>query len=174
MDIIGSILTGIFASVAASVLFLFCLLKLRPKIEISPYIAVTQEQDGKMVYRLKIVNLTRRPIINIQCRLLVTKSRNVPDGIMLTSDRISLKTEHVFQIPRYRKKDKEAHYARRFICYEDIDSLWQDQSGNYLRFVIMATDSLSGFSRVFSREFHTKKNCLIEGSHRFGNSLDIL
>jgi len=173
ITMIESILTGIFSSLVASALFLFCLVKLRPKIEISPYISLIVEDNGKKVYRFKIINRTRRPIINVQCRLLLTISRNVPDGMMLRSKRIKLHVEHVFQIPKYDKKDKEARYARRFICYKDIDSLWEDQEGKYLRFVILATDSFSGFSKVFYKEFLSKKDCLIEGDHRFGDSLEI-
>lgn len=173
MSIVGFILTGVFSSIAASALFLWYLIKMRPNIEISPCIAMTKEEGGKPVYRLKIVNRTPRPIINVHCQLLVTQGRTVPGGIMLTGKQIKLTQDHVFQIPKFDVKEKDAHYARRFICREDIDSLWQDESGSYLRFVIMATDSFTGFSRVFSQEFHTKRNCLVEGSHKFGNSLDI-
>ena len=174
MGMISSILVGVLSSFVASALFLFCLFRVRPKIVISPHIAVTTEPDGKKMYRLKIVNKTIRPIVNIHCRLLLSQPKNVPDGIMITSDRIPLKAEHVFEIPRYDIRNKEANYARRFVCDENIEAIWQGQDGSYLKFTVMASDSLSGFSKVFTKEFHTKKNCIVEGSHRFGDSLEIL
>jgi len=174
MDAFLSVVIGAISSLAASGLFLFCLFKLRPNIMISPYIAISKSSEGSNEYRFKIINKTSRPIINLRVRIFVSNRKNVPDGVMVHNKRIPLAIEDVFQMPRYDLNDKNADYARRFICKEDINSLWEDKNGCTLKIIVMATDSLSGFSKVFIKEYHTKKNTLVEGSHRFGDSLEIL
>ena len=174
MDVWQTILVGILSSMFASVLFLTCLFRLQPKIGISPLIGISREHDKGKIYKFKIINYTRRPIINVRFSLSTSCPVNVPDGVIVSSKSIRLEKDYVFQIPKFSKRDKDAQYARRIKCREDLDAIWKDQNGNTLKFIVMATDSLSGFSKVFTREFHTKKNTLVEGNHRFGNSLDVL
>ena len=172
-EILVGILTGVLSSLVASSLFLFILLRLRPKIEISPYIAVQERKKGT-AYIIKIINKTQREIIDIQSELVVATPINVMDGTITTIKRLKLETPNSFYMNKYDKKDRNAEYAGRYLTYEDIDLKWPDDSVSYLQFRILAKDSLSGFSNYFHHSFYVKENCLIKGSHKFGDNLDIL
>ena len=172
-SLVGSVIIGVISSLTASAAFLFVLFRFRPNIEISPYIAVGTALDGNPHYRLKIINRAPRKIVNVRVRLLVCNRASVPGGFITNNQAVRLKTSEVFHIGKYSKKDKSAEYAYRFVCYEDLESLWVEGRGNHMKFRIIATDSLTGFSKVFYRRFHIKRTTLIPGSHEFGDSLEV-
>lgn len=167
-----SILLGILSSLAASFVFLFCLSRLRPNIAVSSFISYREDEKGKR-YAFKIINKTSRPIINVRCRLSVVSPKAVPGGLVFNNKSIRLEREEVFMIDKYDKKDKDANYAWRFLCREDIDSEWKEGDGSYLIFRVIATDSLSGLSSYHSYRFYTKRDSIKLGSHRFGDCLQV-
>ncbi len=167
-----SIILGILSSLAASFVFLLCISRLRPRIEISPNISYREDEKGKR-YVFKILNKTSRPIINVRCRLNVVSPKAVPGGLVFNNKNVRLERDEVFLIDKYDKKDKDANYAWRFVCREDIDSEWTEGNGSYLIFRVMATDSLSGLSKYYCHRFYTKRDSIKTGSHRFGDSLQV-
>lgn len=168
-----SIVIGILSSLIASIVFLFFISRLRPKIIISKTIAKGQSSEGKTIYRIKIINKTRRSIINIKAQLHLMTPSVVPGGIILKSKEILLKRSDPMEISRFDHKDIEGRYAFHFVTYEDLEALWLDDVHSYLRFRIFAMDSLSGFGKVFTQDYHTKRNSLICGDFEFGYSLKI-
>ena len=86
---------------------------------------------------------------------------------------IPLKASKIMEISKFDLKDKNAEYAHRFSTNEFIENLWEDDTHSFLRFKISATDSLSGFGRVFHKDYHIKKNSINRGVHEFGNSFEI-
>jgi len=145
--------------------------RLKPRIEISPYIAIEQDNEGNF-YTFKIANKSKRPIINLKADLSLAKSTNVTDGPIYEMWPISLRRDQVFEISGYSSKDRDADYALRFVTKTDLNKLWENDA-DIIRFRVMATDSLSGFSKCFLKEFRMKRNCLKEGTHRWGTNLDI-
>ena len=151
---------------------MYFLSRLRPKLQISPFIAFSDDEKGKY-YVFKIINKTPRPIINIKCRLTLVTPKSVPGGLVFTNEPLKLQREETFSIDKFDKKDKDANYAWRFVCREDIGSAWEEKNGSYLIFRVLATDSLSSLSKYFSQRYFTKRDCLRHGSHRFGNNLSV-
>ncbi len=80
----------------------------------------------------------------------------------------------VFILKKYDLKDKNANYTRQFVCHEDIDELWKDDRHKFICFRLLATDSLTGFSKVFEREYRLKRNSIKEGTYESGDSFKIL
>lgn len=173
MNMTVSIVIGILASLMSSLVYLAVMWQLRPKIGISSYVSHSLRDGGEHLYQMKFINRSYRSAVDIRIRLKRTRTSVVPDGIIFSSKQLHLSTDDVFELPGYHRKDKEAHYARRVSIWEDLDVVWADDTKQYLVLQIIAKDSLSGFSRVFTQRFHTKRRSIKEGSHVFGKSLDV-
>jgi hypothetical protein len=143
VDLLETIAVGSIASLLASFLFLFFMLHLRPKIEVSPFIA-KEKQNGRLIYGFKIVNRGSRPIMNLRAELVLVKSTNVEGGPMYWLQPIPLNKDEIFFVSEYSRRDQNADYAIRLSTNEDIDALWASDSDR-LELNIYATDSLSGF-----------------------------
>lgn len=172
-DILINVLVGVISGIVASSVFFWLIFRLKPNVDISPYITTEYDDDGTPYYRFKIINRTRRSITNVQCKLVMSKDRNVPQGKIRINEDLTLKREQIFEIAPYSKKDADAHYAYRLVTYDDLETIWDDNDMAYLRLMVSATDSVSNFSRITTRSFHDKRTVLIRGSHVFGNSLDV-
>ncbi|WP_156786032.1 hypothetical protein [Archaeoglobus veneficus] len=168
-----SIIIGVISSVIASLLFLLFLTRVRPEIEISNQIAKGKSlTTGDTIYRIKVINKTRRPIINIKAQLHLVTPITVPGGILLKSKEIPLRRSEIMYLEKFDPNDENAEYAFRFVTYENIEEIWKDDKRSFLRFRICATDSISGFTKVFIKEYHTK-SLIREGEFEFGNSMEI-
>lgn len=173
IDYLVSVSIGVLSSFVASLIFLLFLTRVRPKIEISDKIAKSVSPTGEPIYRIKIINKTRRSIINVKAELQLVTPTVTPGGIIQKTKTIPLKRSEIMEISKFDLKDKTAGYAFRFVIYENLEELWKDETRSFLRFRVYAVDSLSGFGRVFVKEYHTKRNSIKEGDFEFGNSLEI-
>jgi hypothetical protein len=173
METLLSIAIGVVSSVVSSIVFLLALSSFRPNLEVSPIISRTTDREGNKCYTIKVVNKGSRSVLNVKAKLRLQTSQSVPGGLIVRNRGIELRASEVFEIKKFNKKDFAAEYAHRFLSYEDIDDIWQDENNSYLSFRIYATDSLSNFGKVFGQEYHTKRVSLIDGSFEFGNSMKI-
>ncbi|WP_316368819.1 hypothetical protein [Candidatus Thiodiazotropha sp. CDECU1] len=168
----SAIVLGIVSSLVASAIWLYFFARLRPNIEISPFISIGENETGKY-YVIKLVNKTRRPIINIRCRLNLVQPKSIPGGLIYSNRGIKLEREEVFMIDKFDDRDEDAKYAWRFVCREDLETDWNEKQGAYLIFRVLATDSLSGLSKYFAMRFFTKSDCLLQGSHGYGKDVTV-
>ena len=167
-----TIAIGILSSLFASIIFLLFLRNLRPNIEIAPQIAYS-DKDGSKNYVIKLINTGSRNIIDIRAELLLVKSTNVPGGAIFNTTKIKLNKDSAFVLDAYDKNDKEAKFARRFVTAENLDDLWLNEDIDFLIFRVYCHDETSGFGKVFTKEYRTKRNSLILGQYHFGNDLKI-
>ena len=173
IDYIVAIIIGVLSSIVASLMFLlFISRRLRPKIVISTQIAKGKGLKGEMVYRVKVINKTGRSIMNIKAQLFLVKPSVRPGGITPTAKEIPIAKGEIMELLKFDLKDKDNNHAFRFRTYEDIEELW-DNRQSILRFKIYGIDSLSGFGKVFTQDYHTKRNSIKEGDFETGNSLKI-
>lgn len=84
--------------------------------------------------------------------------------------RIPLKYDNYSHIPVKSKGDKHALHAVRIRCFEKLESNW-DKSA-FLRLEVFAKHELSGFSKIFVKDYHNKA-CIREGEFKFGDELTI-
>lgn len=171
MDIFPSLIVGVASGLTASIAFFYLLRNLRPNISISPYIART-EYNGKKYFDFKIVNYSSRSAINICVHAVLATPINVEGGPLYQTIGINLVHDTSFELSRFDESDLNANYALRFSTPDDLDAMWADET-SLIRFRLIATDSESGFSRAYIKEFHTKRNSVKDGLHEFGNSLDV-
>ena len=97
----------------------------------------------------------------------------VKDGPIYRARRLNLIRSELLELPAYDKNDKEFLYAYRLRTQEDLEALWTDDQRSFLRIRLFATDSLSGFSKVFVKMYYTKRNTFVEGDFTRGDTFDI-
>jgi hypothetical protein len=168
-----SILIGVLSSLVASGLFLLCLSKLRPNVEIASEISKIVEPGAKPMYCVKVINRARYPLVNVTVRMWVASPRNVVGGQIFHLDSVKMRTPEIMEIRGFDRKDKEARYAMRFIILDDLDKLWADDETTRVRIQIYAIHAPTGFGGSFEQEYHRKRNALVEGDYEYGDSFKI-
>ncbi len=169
IGIITSVLTGAASSfVVILILSRFA----RPDVSVSPMISKVRNGDS-FSYDIKIVNKSKRRLVNVQAELLLVKTKNIPGGTIVTTAKLSLIKENVFVIDRYDVKDRDEKYAYRFRTDENIDKVWSDDDTQMIRFRIYGHNEISGFGRVFEQDYRIKRSSIREGEFNFGDSFDI-
>jgi len=171
MQHLTTVLVGVLSSLIASALFLFALFRIRPNLVISPFIATDADGRGTF-YSFKIINKAPRPAINVRAELTMAEKAVVDGGEVCWEGKIPLVADQVFEIGGHNTKDPNAEFAFRFVTDRDLGEIWKNNS-QYLTLRVVATDSVTGFSRTFRRDFHLKRTCLKPGTHGFGDSLDV-
>jgi hypothetical protein len=173
VNYIIAIIIGVLSSIVASLIFLLFLSSVKPKIIISEQIAKSKSSKGELVYKIKVINKTRRPIMDIRASLHIVTLTVIPGGSLRETKEILLKRSEIMGLEKFDKKDKEGNYAFNFLTYEDIENIWDD-THSYLRFRIYAIDSLSRFGKVFIKDYYTKRNVIKGGEFEAGESLKVL
>ena len=169
-NILAVVATGAVASLVASGMFLAFLRAIRPKIVICEHIS---RSDG--VYSVKIFNRSRFELIDIDLRLDLVHLGPAPPkaGPLMTVKNVPLKTEHLFVLSKYSRRDAEGRYAVRFAVSGNLDTLWAANPTHFLLFRVAATHSLSGFRKVFSKRFTLTQDTIQNGDFHFGTSCEI-
>jgi hypothetical protein len=180
MSFIIPLVTGVLSGFIASLIFIIFFSRIRPNIKISDKICYSfgpilfpDELEGKPIYEIKAINRSRRAAINLRAELQIVAQRFTKGGPVQYWKDIALVRPNPMHIEKYNKKDTEGLYAFRFRTFENLDPLWSDDDTAFLRFRLVATDSLSGFSKVFVRNYYTKKDYLVEGRFASSDSFEI-
>ena len=173
METTITILLGISTSFLASILYLLVLRRLKPHIEISDTIAVSTEPDGNPALRIKCLNRAKRSCINVEAELTRILPVNVEGGQIRKTEVLSLKRNHIFELGPYDLKDKDYWYDFRFVCRQDIFKIMSENPSVYLRMRILATDSVSGRTCVFSRNYYSLSSQVKKGAFPIGPSMEI-
>jgi hypothetical protein len=174
LEYVVPIIIGILSSLLASIMFLLAISQVRLKVEISKKIAKRLEpESSSKLFAIKVLNRGRRSIIAIQAQLYLVTPTQVLGGSVLRTIEIPLKRSDPLEIPKFDEKDENAQYAFRFVTYSDIDELWIDDAHSFIRFRMYGRDAVSGFGKVFTQDYHTKRQSLKDGDFRFGNSFEI-
>lgn len=162
---------NIFSSITASVVVIFFLYSLRPRIEISKEISEQENDSGIPTYRFKIINKTRYPIFDVQVILELVTTKCVPGGQIISTKRLDLIKDKFIIVKKFDISDSAADYAFRVRTTEKLRDIWETQS-QYLRISVLARHEMSGFYGVFQQNYYTKSD-IIKGTHRYGISLDV-
>ena len=173
MSLWATILTGVASSFVAALVFLAFTHCIRPKLEIGRNISRRPLANGGNEYAIKVVNRAYRGAIDLYPRLQIVHVTFPAGGHhLMTVEPVTLKTTHFFFLRGYRKRDQDGQYAVRFASTEDLDAKWVDRNHSYVRFLLKATDRLSGVTDIF--EMHFRGNDSIkDGQFKTGRSTEI-
>ncbi|MGB5055642.1 MAG: hypothetical protein WBO24_14730 [Nitrospirales bacterium] len=168
---ITSLMVGMVGSLLASFLFLYFMRRHVPQVRIAEQIAICTNSD-RHLYQIKVINMGKDPIINVKAQLLVAHQDLRPGGTTPTTKKLDLDKEELFELQGYDPSDKEDGYCFRFTAKntEAIDAEWQGDD-KYLIFQLIATHSISHFSKVFKggvnekyyRSYSAKRGCFKTG-----------
>jgi hypothetical protein len=169
IDILIALSTGLTSGIAASYFFLtYFLNKKKPEIVISDYIS-KQLVKGETSYLLKFVNLTDCEIFDIHIELTFYKPIGDYNGGNLLGNDIKLKDNFLSYLPSHSNNNPHNLHAVRIRTTENIEEMWDD-SNSFIRLSIIAKHSLSGFNKVFKKDF-INKECITEKRFLSGNDL---
>jgi hypothetical protein len=172
MNVLLSLSIGVLSSIAASLIFLLSVSRVRPRIVISDKIARTVEADGKTAYIIKIINKSKRPAVNIRADLFLVTPKTIPGGMMLDSKEIPLRRTDPLAFYKYETKEEmkcaEGKYAFLFCTNTDLEAAWGNDSHTYLRFRIYCIDSLTGFGKLFTKIYYKPSIDIVNGEFQFG------
>ncbi|MCH6198641.1 hypothetical protein MMU07_03550 [Aquiflexum sp. LQ15W] len=170
-----SIFVGIGTGLISSLLFLWFLTKLRPKMVISDQIAFDQiviEKTNMSCFRFKVINRTwLSKIYDIEAQLVLITLINADGGFNIYMSPIKLIKDKTWSLNKVSQSDKHAEYAFQFITTENLEELWLENQNIELR--IKAKHAFSGFSKTSSKRYFKPVNSIKKGSFKFGNTLEI-
>lgn len=155
MDYFFSLVFGIISGLIASYCFLiFFLNKKRPNINISGNISKV-DINGEVNYLFKFVNMTNSEIFDVHIELLFYKPFGDYNGGNLQGKDITLKDNFISYMPCNKNTDNHNLHAVRIRTTDNLEEMWSDPS-SFIRLSIIAKHSLSGFNKVFVKDFINK------------------
>jgi hypothetical protein len=179
---------NIIPGIYTSIIFLFMLYVLKPRIKISGKIALEYDPNAPIgqthLYSFKVVN--RSPffkVYDMQICVWVSKiepSVNADDVSYLP---IKLRKNfqwvihrmyvgHWFQSWFFKEKrlENRTNYAAQFSTYDDVSSMISN--GGYITVEVLAKHALTGFTRVRTKKYK-HQNDIVLGTFYSGNCCDI-
>jgi hypothetical protein len=171
MNIFADVVVGVLSSLVASFVWLYAIRSYRPKLAISTQVAKGKAPDGKTIYRIKVVNRSRRAAMQLQAKLSIAVGRSRPTGFLGQRVDLSLVTAQLMALPPLDLNDSEAQYAYRFVTYDDLDMIWDPDKDEFLVFRLFATDSISGLGSFFEQRYLNKNTSIIGANFASGPSL---
>jgi hypothetical protein len=174
VDVFGLILAPVITGLITSVIFLLFLFNIRPSIKISDKVCKRKfDKPPGYKYTIKVINKSFFSMYDVDLYLALVTQSNVGNGTNVIKRDIVLTSKHLSHIPCKRKSMKNAEYAFLVNTYEDLDKIWQGDQVKIV-FELSARHSLSGFSRVFVKEYGDKDIHLAHGKFHYGDSLEII
>lgn len=178
MEHLLSFVIGLLGSLVASVIFLYYILtKLRPRIDISPYIAYFKDlnvPDSKRYY-FKIVNKSSHAAFDVRFRICELIRWPAANGKMHEQRKdLEVRKEYLSHVPKYKKirdGDTFAPHAIIITCLDDRKPILED-TNKCIELQVLLRHGLTGLSKVFHYEY-SNINSVKEGIFDFGNQLTI-
>jgi hypothetical protein len=164
-----TIIVSTATSLLASIIFLLLLARIRPKLEISPVIA-KGIRDEEVTFNVKVVNKTKADLIDVRCRLDAVDWIPFAKGRLVRTSRIDLRYNELLVLPRLSKRDDDQSFAFRFSTEGNVHS--RIENAELIRFQIIATHGVSGFSRAYRRRFTHAE--IRPGNFETGTSFEVL
>ncbi len=118
-----AVLTGVVASLVASLFWLAATRRVRPKIEISPVVAEfpqTSDPDRKARYQIKIINGSRRVATDLIFELVLLRPSREKGGEVKVRRPVEVLGPPPLLLAGYHRGDKDAHNAYRVSISHDL------------------------------------------------------
>jgi len=155
MEIAGNLFAGIVSGVISSALVLVIFTIFKPRVKISDEISAKKLSNGKWLYQVKVVNLTRSMLTNVSYTLRFCKTYR--DNMVETQEIEPLKN-YLAIINRYDPRQKTANFAVR-ISYEIDEDTYTLSDGTNLEFTLFASHVLTNASLCKKKEYFAKDIC---------------
>lgn len=169
----------IFGGLCLSIMSLFLIWFLRPKVKISPEIS-RYSKGGHIVYSIKVLNKSYIfRLIDLHFELTMLKPVTSPNGMNLALKKVELKSDHVWYLsrrkPKWFAKNDYATYAIIIKVKEGVNLLedWDSHESVYLDFKVIAKNNFSGITSINHQKYQ-HSSCIETGVFEHGNTLKII
>lgn len=166
-------LIGVVSGVVASIIFTITVRILRPRVVISDLIA---DEDG--VHRIKVVNRSRRDLVDVSVHVYIERSVSMPGDI---SNQVRTRIGTRFNLDmlpgRNRRtiNERRARYARLIRLDPTFRAIWSSKGEHFpVLFVVTGRDAISGVTRSFEKRYGEPSLSVRAGVFKPGDSLDLL
>lgn len=166
MDIQQTIIVGIVSSIIASLVFYSLMIMIKPRFIISDRICLKRVSEDEYDYIIKVANLTRSFITNVNYSLIYCEVRE--DGLKDIHTIAPLKPP-IMNISKYSAKNTD--YAVR-LTYRIKNSEYKIDESSYFLFTFQAHHSFSNAMGIQEKIY--LKSDLQEGIFETGKSTKIL
>jgi len=171
---LDKVVLATFVGLTTSGIFLYILSRFRPIIDISSAIAKGNDTlSGRAIYRIKVINRTKSPIVDIRAQLHIFKNHQTATGEIWKSKAVELRRSDPIVIDKYDQTDVDANYAYRFVTYENLEEAWDNDNVQFLRFRVYARHSISGFGVFAYKDYRLKRNSIKAGEFSKGDTFEI-
>jgi len=172
-------IVSIFGSVLLSVIGVFLIWFLRPKVKIAPYIAKLTK-DGKDTIMLKVINKSYLfQLIDINFELTMLKPVSTPKGMNIAIEHVGLVSKHLWFLSRRKFRKNSKGFATFAIVIRvdpefDLIDAWKNNANNgtYFDLKVIAKNNFSGITSITHQKFD-HSSCIKNGEFCHGNSFDI-
>ncbi len=160
---------GVISGLAASVLWLFLFLRLKPNIVISK--SIRKPPKDYKIYQIKVINRRKSPALNVKAQLQLMIPLEAEDGEINNSIPIPLRRSELFQLSGRARQKKGAAVFRFTIDtdHTNLDDLKKKYPHSYLAFRLFATHPITQFGRLFKQDYPWDR--IIEGKWKAVDSL---
>ncbi|HEU0163709.1 MAG TPA: hypothetical protein VFQ54_01620 [Thermomicrobiales bacterium] len=166
--IVTAMWTGILAALVASLVWFLIFRLIRPRIRIAP-IGTGDPATGWI--RIKVLNGSRRDLIDLRFELDVMRPRVSPRGVTYGRSRVSLAgPAPVIIAGRGRPDDSNAY---RVAAQLDPTDVFTKDRAYFVRFRVFGRDALSGVGRVIEMRYDTLST-FVEGEYEKGQTFQIV
>jgi hypothetical protein len=171
-----AVVTGVLSSMAASVLWLWSLRRVRPMLDIGPVAAEESSTriSGGFSYSFKLLNRSRRAVIDLKFELVVIRPKRTRGGLVDVRRNVEVLGTPPLSLAGFARGEAEAHNAYRLRTNAPLRQILEDYPDAYLRLRVMARDEVSGTGRVFEAKFHEPSSDIKSGKFARGQSFDIV
>jgi hypothetical protein len=161
-EVISGVLS-LVVGLIGSYVFLWVIYLRRPRVLVSDHILRGYDEvGGELKYRIKVINRTRAPLIDIHAQLhrvyRFSESR-------IQSKRVDLRQNQPLVIAAWKKGDPTAPWAYRFTA----DTLDIDEMNSEIRFRMICRHARSGASTLIEKTYPISR--VIDGTFDDGDSL---
>jgi len=179
----NSYIVEIFGGLVLSLMGLFLIWFLRPKVKIAPQIA-RQEKNGKNIYTIKVINKSYIfQLVDITFEFTMLQPESTPKGMNIGIKTVTLVSDHLWflsrrkgRINRIFSKDTYATYAIVVKVDPEFDLLneWKPKvkNGTYFDLKVIAKNNFSGITSINHEKFN-HHSCVKKGEFCHGNSMQI-
>ncbi|MGN9920255.1 hypothetical protein [Micromonospora palomenae] len=168
-----AIAVGVISSVIASSVWLFGLRRMRPVIDISPWIVEDDTASGAPTcYRIKIINRSRRALVDVAFELAVMRPERTQGGVVKMRRVVPVSGPPPLIIPGRGRGDDANTYRIRVDA--DLRGILDGDAHRFIRLRVFARDEVTGIGRVVEREYYEPRSDLRAGKYSKGQSFEVV
>lgn len=164
-----AIWTGIVSGLVTSMAWFALFRYIRPRMKVAPK---ASWDPAVGLVRFKILNMSRRELIDIRFQIDVMRPRVDPQGVTYVRSPVDLVAKEPVMLAG-KRRDNDHSNAFRVAAELNPTEIFERDSNRFIRFRVFARDTVSGVGRVEEMIYHSIDD-VIDGTYAKGQTFDIV